>query len=139
MGLVDGKGPAGASPGVWILAKPIRLIEARTLEQLEVACAAIDQASRTQHAIVLSDYEVGSWFEPKLNIGVEEHPWAPFQAWLFDETTWLSHEAFEQWLDQRLEKTGATERPAGIADVRAEVLRVADDFLECAAGQLIQP
>jgi para-aminobenzoate synthetase / 4-amino-4-deoxychorismate lyase len=123
MGLVDGKGPDGACSGVWILEQPILLFEARTLEQLEVACAAIDEASRTHHAIILSDYEVGSWFEPRLKIGVEERPWAPFQAWLFDETTWLSHEAFAQWLDQRLEKTGATERPSGIADMRAELNR----------------
>lgn len=123
MGLVDGKGPDAASPGVFILEQPIRLVEARNLEQLEVACAAIDEASRTQHAIVLSDYEVGAWFEPKLKIGVEEHPWAPFQAWLFDKTIWLSHEAFEQWLGQRLEETAAAERPSGIADLRAELNR----------------
>jgi para-aminobenzoate synthetase / 4-amino-4-deoxychorismate lyase len=121
LGLMDGKGSGGASPGVWILGKPIRVIEARTLEELEVACAAIDEACRTHHVIVLSDYEVGSWFEPKLMIGVEEHLWAPFQAWLFEETTWLPHETFEQWLHQRLEKTGATERPSGVAEIRAEL------------------
>jgi para-aminobenzoate synthetase/4-amino-4-deoxychorismate lyase len=121
MGLVDGKRPGHANSGVWILRQPARLIEARTLEQLEVACAAIDQASRTSHAIVLADYEVGAWFESKLKIGVEEHSWAPFQAWLFDQATWLAREAFEQWLDQHLEKTGATRRPSGIAEVRAEL------------------
>jgi len=121
MGLMDGKGPGGSSSGVWIFGQPIRVIEARTLEQLEVACAAIDEASRSCHAIVLADYEVGSWFEPKLKIGPEEHPWAPFQAWLFDETNWLQDQAFEKWLSQRLENTSAIQRPSGIAEVSAEL------------------
>jgi para-aminobenzoate synthetase / 4-amino-4-deoxychorismate lyase len=121
MALVDGKGPSGANPGVWILGQATRLIEARTLEQLAMACSAIDEASRRCHAIVLSDYEVGSWFEPKLNSSVEQHSWAPFQAWLFEEATWFPHNAFEQWLDQRLERIGATERPSGVAEIRAEL------------------
>src|SRR6266478_5903173 len=123
MGLMDGKGPDGSSSGVWIFGQPIRVIEARTLELLEVACAAIDEASSSCHAIVLADYEVGSWFEPKLKIVAEEHPWAPFQAWLFDETTWLQDQAFAKWLSQHIEKTGSAQRPSGIAETRAEVGR----------------
>jgi para-aminobenzoate synthetase / 4-amino-4-deoxychorismate lyase len=121
MGLIDGKGPGGSSSGVWIFGQPIRGIEARTLEQLEIACAEIDEASRSCHAIVLADYEVGSWFEPKLKIITEEHPWAPFQAWLFDETTWLQDQAFTKWLSQRIEKTDPTQRSSGIAEIRAEL------------------
>src|SRR5258708_14293771 len=94
MGLVDGKGTDRSGSGVWIFGQPIRVIEARTLEGLEVACAAVDEASRSCHAIVLADYEVGSWFEPKLKIVAEKHPWAPFQSWLFDETTCLHDQAF---------------------------------------------
>src|SRR5260221_3469542 len=123
MGLMDGKGPDGSSSGVWIFGQPIRVIEARTLEQLEVACEAIDEASRSCHAIVLADYEVGSCFEPKLKIVAEEHPWAPFQAWLFDETTWLQDQAFAKWLSQCIEETGAAQRPSGIVEIRAEVGR----------------
>jgi len=123
MGLIDGKGPDRSSSGVWIFGQPIRVIEARTLELLEVACAAIDEASSSCHAIVLADYEVGSWFEPKLKIVAEEHPWAPFQAWLFDETTWLQDQAFAKWLSQHIEKTGSAQRPSGIAEIRAEVGR----------------
>src|SRR5260370_1821672 len=121
MGLMDGKGPDRSSSGVWIFGQPIRVIEARTLERLEVACAAVDEASRSCHAIVLADYEVGSWFEPKLKIVAEEHSWAPFQAWLFDETTWLQEQAFAKWLSRRIEKTGSAQQPSGIAEIRAEV------------------
>jgi para-aminobenzoate synthetase/4-amino-4-deoxychorismate lyase len=123
MGLMDGKGPDRSSSGVWIFGQPIRVIEARTLELLKVACAAIDEASSSCHAIVLADYEVGSWFEPKLKIVAEEHPWAPFQAWLFDETTWLQDQAFAKWLSQHIEKTGSAQRPSGIAEIRAGVSR----------------
>jgi para-aminobenzoate synthetase/4-amino-4-deoxychorismate lyase len=123
MGLMDGKGPDRSSSGVWIFGQPIRVIEARTLELLKVACAAIDEASRSCHAIVLADFEVGSWFEPKLKIVAEEHPWAPFQAWLFDETTWLQDQAFAKWLSQHIEKTGSAQRPSGIAEIRAGVSR----------------
>ncbi len=123
MGLMDGKGPDRSSSGVWIFGQPIRVIEARTLERLEVACAAVDEASRSCHAIVLADYEVGSWFEPKLKIVAEEHSWAPFQAWLFDETTWLQDQAFAKWLSRRIEKTGSAQQPSGIAEIRAEVGR----------------
>jgi para-aminobenzoate synthetase/4-amino-4-deoxychorismate lyase len=121
MVLMDGKGPDRSSGGVWIFGQPIGVIEARSLQQLEVGCKAIDEASRSYHAIVLADYEVGSWFEPKLQIDAEEHSWAPFQAWLFNEATWLSNQAFEKWLSQSLEKTGATKRPSGIAAIRAEL------------------
>jgi aminodeoxychorismate synthase, component I, bacterial clade len=119
LALVDGIEPEGVRPGIWILRQPACLIEAWAPEQLAVACAELDEACRSCHAIVLSDYEIGSWFEPKLKIGVEEHSWAPFQAWLFDEATWLPPDAFEQWLDQRLEMAGAAERPSGIAEMRA--------------------
>src|SRR5258708_21180203 len=121
MGLMDGKGPDGSSSGVWIFGQPIRVIEAGHQEQLEVAGGEIDEASRSCHAIVLADYEVGSWFEPKLKIVAEEHPWAPFQAWLFDETTWLQDQAFAKWLSQCLEETGSAQRPSGIVEIRAEV------------------
>ena len=121
MALVDGKGPDGAGPGIWILGRPTRLIEARAPGLLANACATLDEACRSCHAVVLSDYEVGSWFEPKLQIGVEEHSWAPFQAWLFDQATWLPPDSFDQWLDQRLEKAGATERPSGIAEMHARL------------------
>ncbi len=123
MVLMDGKGPDRSSSGAWIFGQPIRVIEARTLELLKVACAAIDEASSSCHAIVLADYEVGSWFEPKLKIVAEEHPWAPFQAWLFDETTWLQDQAFAKWLSQHIEKTGSAQRPSGIAEIHAEVSR----------------
>jgi para-aminobenzoate synthetase / 4-amino-4-deoxychorismate lyase len=119
--LMDGKGPDGSSRGVWIFGQPTGLIEARTLQQLWAACTATDEASRSYHAIVLADYEVGSWFEPRLKIDAEEHSWAPFQAWLFSEATWLPNLAFEKWLSQSLEKTGATKRPSGIAAMRAEL------------------
>ena len=121
MGLMDGNGPDGASRGVWIFGQPLRVIEARTLDQLALACAAIDEASRSCHTIVLADYELGSWFEPKLKIDLEEHSWAPFQAWLFNEAIWLPDQAFESWLSQNLENAGATQRPSGIAEVRAEL------------------
>ena len=124
MALMDGKGSDGSSRGVWIFGQPIGVIEARTLQQLGAACAAIDEASRSCHTIVLADYEVGSWFEPKLKIDAEEHSWAPFQGWLFNEATWLPNQAFEKWLSQSLEKTGATQRPSGIAEVRAELSEV---------------
>jgi hypothetical protein len=93
MVLMDGKGPDRSSGGVWIFGQPIGVIEARSLQQLGLACKAIDEASRSYHAIVLADYEVGSWFEPKLQIDGEEHSWAPFQAWLFNEATWLPNQA----------------------------------------------
>ena len=119
--LMDGKGPDGSSQGVWTFGQPTGLIEARTLPQLGAACAAIDEARHCYHTIVLADYEVGSWFEPKLKIDTEEHSWAPFQAWLFSEATWLPNQAFEKWFSQSLEKTGATKRPSGIAAMRAEL------------------
>jgi para-aminobenzoate synthetase / 4-amino-4-deoxychorismate lyase len=119
--LMDGKGPDGSSRGVWIFGQPIGVIEARTLQQLGSACATIDEARHSYHTVVLADYEVGSWFEPKLKIDTEEHSWAPFQAWLFSEATWLPNQAFEKWLSQSLEKTGATKRPSGIAAMRAEL------------------
>jgi para-aminobenzoate synthetase/4-amino-4-deoxychorismate lyase len=120
-GLVDGVGPDGRVAGVWIFGQPARLIEARNLQQLEVACAAIDEASRSYHAVLLVDYEVGSWFEPKLNFSIVEHPWAPLQAWLFKEGTWLDRVAFEDWLNQNLEKVGADKQPSGIAGLCAEL------------------
>jgi para-aminobenzoate synthetase/4-amino-4-deoxychorismate lyase len=121
MGLVDGEGPDGRSPGVWIFGRPIGLIEARNLQQLEAACAAIDETSRSCHVVLLADYEIGSWFEPKLKFGTEEHPWAPLQAWVFKTATWLDHQACENWLSQNLKKTGADQRPSGIAGARAEL------------------
>lgn len=125
IGFVDGQGPQGCGPGVWLLERPTGLVEARNLRELETACSAIDVASQSCHVVLLADYEVGSWFEPKLRIGTERHPWAPFQAWLFKEGTWLERHAFENWLSQRLEKTGAEKLPSGIADVRAELSETA--------------
>jgi para-aminobenzoate synthetase / 4-amino-4-deoxychorismate lyase len=119
--LMDGKGPDGFGQGVWIFGQPVRLIEARTLPQLGAACTAIDESRRSYHTIVLADYEVGSWFEPKLKTDTEEHSWAPFQAWLFGEATWLPNQAFEKWLSQSLEKNNASKRPSGIAAMRAEL------------------
>jgi para-aminobenzoate synthetase / 4-amino-4-deoxychorismate lyase len=121
LALMDGKGPDGSSQGVWILAQPARVIEARTLAQLGEACSAIDEASGSFHTIVLADYEVGSWFEPKLKITTQRHSWAPFQAWVFSEATWLPDQAFAKWLSQNLEKVGATQGPSGIAEARAEL------------------
>jgi para-aminobenzoate synthetase/4-amino-4-deoxychorismate lyase len=120
MGLVDGVGPDGR-PGVWIFGQPFRVVEARTLKELEAACATIDEASGSCHAIVAVDYEVGSWFEPKLKIASEKHSWAPLQAWLFNQVTWLEDKAFANWLNQNLERTGADNEPSGTAGVRAEL------------------
>jgi para-aminobenzoate synthetase / 4-amino-4-deoxychorismate lyase len=119
IGLIDGAGSEGF--GVWIFREPAALIEARSRRELEVACSAIDTASRFGHVILLVDYEVGSWFEPKLKIAPESHAWAPFQAWVFDEADWLPNPTFDNWLTRNLERTGANNRPSGIAGLHAEV------------------
>jgi para-aminobenzoate synthetase / 4-amino-4-deoxychorismate lyase len=121
MALIDGNGPNGSGTGVWIFGQPVETIEARTIEELEIACAAIDEAGQSRHVVLLADYEVGSWFEPKLKIAGERHAWAPVQAWLFEKATWLHDQAFEVWLAKRLENSGAHKQPAGIAEVRAEL------------------
>jgi para-aminobenzoate synthetase / 4-amino-4-deoxychorismate lyase len=120
-GLVDGAGPADSGAGVWIFREPSGLIEARNQYELEVACLAIDKVSQSCHVILLIDYEVGAWFEPKLKIAPEAHPWAPFQAWVFGEATWLPNDAFHGWLTENLEKKDEDMRSCGIADIRAEI------------------
>lgn len=121
IGLVDGEGPDNSGPGVWVFGQPTRLIEARTPAELEIACTAIDQASVSAHVVLLADYEIGAWFEPRLRIATEGHAWAPFQAWVFDKADWLHLNAFEDWLTQSLDSAGATKQPSGIAGVRAEL------------------
>jgi anthranilate/para-aminobenzoate synthase component I len=120
-GLVDGAGPTDSGAGFWIFREPTGLIEARNQYELEVACLAIDKVSQSCHVILLIDYEVGAWFEPKLKIAPEAHPWAPFQAWVFGEATWLPNHAFHGWLTENLEKKDEDIRSCGIADIRAEI------------------
>ena len=50
---VDGQGPNGCGEGVWVLGRPIGLIEAHTCDELENACNSIDQASDRYHVILL--------------------------------------------------------------------------------------
>lgn len=143
-GLVDGTGPTGSGAGVWILREPVAFIEARRQPELEVACAAIEKACRSCHVILLVDYGVGSWFEPRLKITRESHAFAPFQAWLFEEANWLPNHNFEDWLTEYLESNGAHDRPSGVGGIRAEMsepeyLRAAQSALEyIAAGEIYQ-
>jgi len=143
-GLVDGEGPSGCGAGVWFFGPPTGLIEARTHQEFEIACAAIDRVSRDGHVILLVDYEVGSWFEPKLRISTEGHTWAPIQAWLFAEAKWLPHHAFEKWFAESLGKNHANQPPSGVAGVRAaisevEYLAAVQSALEyIAAGEIYQ-
>lgn len=130
--LVDGIGPTGS--GVWVFREPTVLIEARNQRELEVACLAIDRASQSGHVILLIDYEVGSWFEPKVKLAPESHPWAPFQAWVFDRANWLANQAFDHWLAENLEKGGAHEQPSGIAGIRAEITE--PEYLETVKSAL---
>jgi para-aminobenzoate synthetase / 4-amino-4-deoxychorismate lyase len=143
-GLVDGVGPAGSEAGVWIFREPTGLIEARNQSELEVACATIDEVSRSCHVVLLIDYEIGSWFEPKLKIAAESHGWAPFQAWVFDDVDWLPNDSFENWLTQALEGKDSENYPSGIAGIRAEIseseyLELVDSALKhIAAGEIYQ-
>ena len=130
--LVDGIGPTGV--GVWVFRKPSALIEARNQCELEVACVAIDKASRSCHVILLIDYEVGAWFEPRLKVAPESHPWAPFQAWVFDRADWRPNQTFNQWLDENLEKCRAHEQPSGVAGIRAEITE--PEYLETVKSAL---
>jgi para-aminobenzoate synthetase/4-amino-4-deoxychorismate lyase len=142
--LVDGTGPAGSEGGVWLFREPGALIEAKNQRELEIACSAIDRASRYNHVILLIDYEVGSWFEPRLKTGPEPQPWAPFQAWVFHRADWLSIHAFDHWLDQRLQQNRAHSGASGIVAMRAEMneaeyLQAVQSALEyIAAGEVYQ-
>jgi para-aminobenzoate synthetase / 4-amino-4-deoxychorismate lyase len=118
---VDGQGPDGCGEGVWILGRPTGLIEAHTYDELENACYSIDQASDRYHVILLVDYEVGSWFEPKLKIPAEGHAWAPLQGWLYEEAEWLPQNAFEYRLAEMIAEDGANLQPSGVAALQAEV------------------
>ena len=120
-GLVDGTGPTGSGAGVWILREPITFIEARTQPELELACTAIEKACRSCHVISLIDYEVGSWFEPRLKRVQESQTWAPFQAWLVEEANWLPNNAFDDWLTERLERNRAHDGPSGVGGMRPEM------------------
>ena len=131
-GLVDGIGPTGS--GVWVFREPNALIEARNQRELEIACLAIDKASRSCHVILLVDYEVGSWFEPKVKLAPESHPWAPFQAWVFDRAAWLPNQAFDHWLAENLAKCSPHEQPSGIAGIRAEITE--PEYLETVKSAL---
>jgi para-aminobenzoate synthetase / 4-amino-4-deoxychorismate lyase len=142
--LVDGVGPPGSSAGVWIFREPAALIEARNQCELEDACLAIDEASRSCHVVVLAEYEVGSWFEPKLKIAEKSNSWAPFQAWIFEEATWRPKRDFDQWLTQVLARDHAHDRPSGIGNLcpalsRPEYLNAVQSALEyIAAGEIYQ-
>jgi para-aminobenzoate synthetase / 4-amino-4-deoxychorismate lyase len=119
--LVDGTGPTGSGLGVWRFREPAALIEARNRQELEIACTAIDRLSQSNHVILSIDYEIGSWFEPKLKTVPELHHWAPFQAWVFERADWLSTQAFDQWLAQSLEQDCSRNGVSGIAGIRSEV------------------
>ena len=119
-GFIDGPGPERQDLGVWIFERPSGFLEARCLPELEEVCAAIDEADQSSHILFVADYEVGSWFEPKLNFPTQNHTWAPVQAWVFQTGTWIGREEFDEQLDQILEKTGADRQPSGIARIRAE-------------------
>lgn len=140
--LVDGIGPTG--PGVWVFREPNVLIEARNRPELEAACLAIDKASLSSHVILLIDYEVGSWFEPRLQVAPESHRWAPFQAWVFNRAHWLPNPAFDRWLAENLEKCNPYERPSGTAGIRAEIAEpeylktVKSALAHIAAGDIYQ-
>jgi para-aminobenzoate synthetase / 4-amino-4-deoxychorismate lyase len=119
LALVDGVDEASNGPGVWIFGAPVDLIEARTPAELEIACAAIDRATRSFHVLLMIDYEVGAWFEPKLALRSARHPWAPFQAWIFEEATWMERTEFERQLDESLNESDRS--PAGVADLHPEL------------------
>ncbi|MBV8212362.1 MAG: aminodeoxychorismate synthase component I [Verrucomicrobia bacterium] len=118
---VDGQGPNACGEGAWIFGRPIGLIEAHTDDELESACNAIDQASDKHHVILLVDYEVGSWFEPKLKIPAEGHTWAPLQGWIYQEAEWLPQDAFEYRLAEIMAENGANRQPTGVAALQAEI------------------
>jgi len=118
---VDGQGPNGCGEGVWILGRPIGLIEAHTYDELENACNSIDQASDKYHVILLVDYEVGSWFEPKLKMPAEGHAWAPLQGWLYRQAEWLPQDAFDYRLAEIMAENGANSQPSGVAALQAEI------------------
>jgi para-aminobenzoate synthetase/4-amino-4-deoxychorismate lyase len=143
-GLVDGTGPAGSGAGVWILREPVAFIEARNQPELELACVAIEKACRFCHVISLIDYEVGSWFEPRLKRVQESQTWARFQAWLVEEANWLPNHAFDDWLAEHLERNGAHHGPSGVGGMRSEMsepeyLKAVRSTLEyIAAGEIYQ-
>ena len=139
--LVDGAGPTGSGSGVWLFREPAALIEAKNKRELEIACRAIDRASRSCHVILLIEYDVGTWFELRLK-ATPKRPlgWAPFQAWIFDRADWLSTRAFDEWLAQNLARNGVS----GIGGIRAEInepeyLQAVQSALEyIAAGEIYQ-
>ena len=110
------------------------LIEAKTHRELETACSKVEGASRSGHVILLMDYEIGSWFEPKLKILPGSQNWAPFQAWLFSEVTWLPRTAFDDWLDEYLGANRVYNRASGIAGISSEIS--ASDYVEAAKSAL---
>jgi para-aminobenzoate synthetase / 4-amino-4-deoxychorismate lyase len=137
--LIDGTGPAGSGSGVWLFREPAALIEAKNQHELEIACSAIDRVSRYGHVILLINYEVGSWFEPRLKTAPAPQPWAPFQAWVFQRADWLTTHAFDHWLDQRLQQDCGRNGVSGIAGMRAEMnepeyLQAVQTALEYIAG-----
>jgi para-aminobenzoate synthetase / 4-amino-4-deoxychorismate lyase len=142
--LVDGPGPESSQAGVWVLKQPADVIEARTQRELEVACLRIDNASRSCHVLLLLDYEIGSWFEPKLKVASESHSWAPFQAWVFISAHWLPNHAFDRSLTEQLESDRSQNRPSGIAEIRATVTEseyveaVQTVLQQIAAGEIYQ-
>ena len=142
-GLVDGTGPTGSGAGVWILRKPVTFIEARRLPELELACTAIEKACRSCHVILLLDYEIGSWFEPRLKRVPQSQTCAPFQAWLVEEANWLPNHAFDDWLTEHLERN-AHDGPSGVGGMRPEMsepeyLKAVQSALEyIAAGEIYQ-
>ena len=118
---VDGPGPNACGEGVWIFGRPIGLINAHTHDELENACNLIDRASASYHVILLVDYEVGTWFEPKLKIPAEGHAWAPLQGWLYQEAEWLPRDAFEYRLAEIKAENGGNSQPSGVAALQAEI------------------
>lgn len=114
---VDGQGPDG-SPGVWLCHGLSERIEATEPEQVGAACARIEAQTRTRHGVVLLDYELGYWLEPRAAQEPQTPSRPPLTGLIFDHASWYPREVFEAELAAAVAALPESLRHAGIAELR---------------------
>lgn len=114
--IVDGQNAAGET-GAWLLQKPREPIEARSPEEIPQACRQAEGYARTQHTVLLLDYELGYWLEPASCASDTQLHRPPFTAIAFTEATWLSQARLDAALDELVSALQPDQRAAGIMNV----------------------
>jgi para-aminobenzoate synthetase/4-amino-4-deoxychorismate lyase len=117
LALIDDSGPERTSPGTWILKDPEKVMVAASPRAIAETFAEVDQTRADLHWVVLLNYELGFWFEPKLfHLRDFQHP--PLMVICFRSARRLSREQFDGWLQEAVCSLPKSQASAGIADLR---------------------